>query len=147
MFFFLFFHQIFEQLSRFLTLVRSNSDWYGFYFVGQGSINNFPVCQSDLSRVNIDMTHGVFSPVFLQWNSFLTIRGSGVVELVDSVLEVFSGVGTSRFFPGFGADNGLPGANHNILEFQSFDQISVPDHASVESLQIMKSFVQCAQKI
>merc|ERR1712178_436724 len=87
------------------------------------------------------MTHSVFSPVFFEWNQFLTFNWFSVIVLINPIFVIFSGMSAYRFFSSFSRNNGLSSTKHDILEFQSFNQISVPNQTSIESFEIVKSFV------
>lgn len=122
-------------------LVRSDGHWNGVNLVGEGLVDDVSVGKSDLTSLLVDVAHGVLSPVFFEWYSFLSLEWLGVIKLVNSVLVVLSCVGTSRLLSGFGADHCLSCAKHDILELQSLDQISVPNHTSVEGLHIVQALV------
>lgn len=91
------------------------------------------------------MAHSVLSPVVIEWYTLLSLEWLSVVKLVNSVFVVLSGVGTSGLFSCFSADHGLSGAEHDVLELQSLNQISVPDHTSIEGLHIVQALVDVSR--
>lgn len=127
-----------SRTGRSLCLVDSES-WRhrsAFLFI-QGVVDDASVVESDLSSLGVDKRHSVLSPVLIHWNFSLAFEGLGIIELVDSVLEVLSGVGTTGFLSSAGRLHGHSSVDHQVLELERFNQVSVPDHSSVVDLHVL----------
>jgi len=97
--------------------------------------------ESDLSSLRVNKRHSVLSPVLLHWNFSLAFERPGVVELVNSVLEVLSSMSTSGFLSSAGRFHRHSSVDHQVLELQRFDQVSVPDHSSVVDFHVLHVIV------
>ena len=56
--------------------------------------------------------------------------------LVVAIGEVLVGMGPAAFCAVMGAGHGDHGLNHQVFELQGFNQVGVPDHATVADLEV-----------
>ena len=56
---------------------------------------------------------------------------------IVTLSKVVSSVGTTRFFSVFGCEHGHLGLNHQIVKFESFNKVGIPNVSSVSDTNIL----------
>lgn len=77
----------------------------------------------------------MLAPVLLDGYTLLSLEGLSVIQLIHAVLKVLTSVSTSGLLPCLSAVDGLHGVQHQILQFEGFDQVRVPDHTAIVHLK------------
>merc|ERR1719154_102037 len=102
----------------------------------QSVVNDGSVLELCGSSVGVGPGQGVLPPVLLHWKWDLAFNRLRVINLIHTILEVLPGVSSSAFFSSLSSLDDLIGVDHTVLQFQSLNQVTVPDHASVRHLQV-----------
>lgn len=115
----------FANYNKYSSLVHS---------LGRGDGLTVVFIESGLDGVSVVQLDGA--------TEFRLVR-QGVLHPVDVVSfgVVVSGVGTSRLGSGGGGGGGLGGTGQQVLQFQGFDHVRVPDHQSVGGLDVLERLV------
>jgi hypothetical protein len=104
------------------TLVDTSKWWDGLALVlVQGSVSDLAVGKLDLTGLLVLPRESVLHPVN-----------------IITVLEVLTGMSTSRFLTSGSSINGLGSAGQQVLKLKGFNEISVPDHTTVSDLDILE---------
>lgn len=112
------------------------------FFTLKKRFSNYPNCTErlyliHLSAVDVNRGQSVFSPMLVYWSFLLTIDRFAIIVFVDSIFEVLAGMSPSAFFSILRSRYGLHGVDHQVLKFQSFHEIGIPDHRPVRDFEVL----------
>lgn len=89
----------------------------------------------------------MLAPMILELLLGLSLQWLAVVELVEAVWEVVTGVGSTRLLSVLSGNDGLGGVDEKILELESLNEVRVPDESLVGYLEVGLILVELGQDL
>lgn len=113
----------------------------------EGGVDDWTVVERDVSGLDVGSDDGMLAPVVLELLLGLSFQWLAVVELVETIWEVVTSMGSTGFLSVLSGNNGLRSVDEKILELESLDEVRIPHESLVGDLEVGLILIELGQNL